>query len=153
MVSRFDSGRQRCGLVTWYMMTTTKYSVDDDYWTREESTPAKKGRPTTVESHTVDVILTIDPTKDMGYGRKKYTVHIFHTNADSPVALYAMQHRWKGNFWQKHKQIDWCDVPLPVKCRVEQIVACNGIDDLDPGHRLIGEGGRDPWTRNGDENE
>lgn len=134
-------------------MTTTKYSIDDDYWTREESTPETKGSPTTVESHTVDVILTVDATKDMGYGREKYSVDISHRNADAPVALYAIEHRWKGNFWQRKMEWDWCDVPLPVKCRVEQVVECNGISDLDPGVRTIGEGGRDPWTRNGDENE
>jgi hypothetical protein len=126
---------------------STKYEISDEYWNRANEVMCEKEPPTTVKSHTVAVIMTVDENAEMGYGREKYSVQINHSTSDAPVALYAMQYRWKGNYWQKQRQIDWCDVPVSVKRETEQVVECNGINDLDPGHRLIGEGGRDPWRQ------
>ncbi len=124
----------------------TKYSVPDDHWEDEDDGPVESNAPTSIESHTVDVILTTDPTEDMGYGRKKFTAHIAHKD-DGPVVLYFTRHRWKGNFWRDIEELDWRDVPGSVKRQVAAVVACDGVDDLDPGHRLVEEGGRSTWQR------
>lgn len=101
--------------------------------------------PTSIDSHTVDVILTTDPDEEMGYGREKYTTKLVHDD-DGLRVLYCVEHRWKGNFWRDIREWDWCDVPHPVRERVASVVDCDGVDDLNPGVRLIGEGGRCSWT-------
>lgn len=124
----------------------SKYSVPDDHWeSREERELAES--PARVDTHSVEVILTTDPTEKYGYGREKYTVHIVHDGEDAPYALYATEHRWKGNFWRDVKDIDWHDVPGTVRKQVACVVACNGVNDLHPGHRVIGEGGESRWKR------
>ena len=123
----------------------TKYSVPDDYWDRKDE-PADEYSPTTVDSHNVDVILTTDPTETMGYGREKYTAHIVHDDEGVRV-LYFTKHRWKGNYWRDVRDLDWLDVPGSVRQQVAAVVACDGVDDLDPGVRVIGEGGRSTWRQ------
>lgn len=126
---------------------TAKYDVPDDHWEEddEDDNDGYDDDRTSIQSHEVDVVLTTDPTEDMGYGRERYTVHISHTNDDAPYALYATKHRWKGNYWRDYKRIDWQDVPKRVRDRTADVVACDGPQDLHPGHRLIGEGGEKTW--------
>lgn len=127
----------------------TKYGdmiPDDHTWEDEDEGPVEPGAPTSVDSHTVDVILTTDPTENMGYGRKKFTAHISHKD-DGPVVLYFTRHRWKGNFWRDIEELDWRDVPGSVKRQVAAVVACDSVEDLNPGHRLVEEGGRSTWQR------
>jgi hypothetical protein len=128
------------------MTDGTKYGdrIPDDYWDEDDEQDAES--PASLESHEVDVILTTDPTEDMGYGREKYTIHIGHDFEDSPVAVFATEHRWKGNFWRDVRQIDWHDVPGAVKREVADVVDCDGVNDLHPGRRVVGEGGRSTWT-------
>ena len=133
----------------------TKYSISEDHqWPDEKKREAEERglSSTTVESHEVDIIHTTDPSEDMGYGRDKYTVHIANDGLDdddTPYAVYATKHRWKGNFWRDVLDIDWCDLPTTVQRRVASVVACDDLDDLDPGVRVIGEDGRSTWRERG----
>ena len=132
----------------------SKYSVPDDYWEPDEPEEADYS-PTSIDSHKIDVVLTTDPTETMGYGREKYTATLSH-DEDGPTVLYFIKHRWKGNFWRDIRRLDWLDVPGSVRQQVADIVACDGVDDLDPGVRLIDEGGESTWRElkkevNGDE--
>lgn len=129
----------------------SKYSVPDDHW-KEDDEPDPES-PASINSHKIDVILTTDPTEKHGYGREKYTVHIGHDFDDSPVAVFAIEHRWKGNYWRDVKQIDWHDVPGAVKQQVAHVVDCEGVGDLHPGHRLVGEGGESTWREKGRESD
>ena len=129
----------------------TKYSVPDDYWEQDEQAESEY-TPTHVDAHKVDVILTTDPTETMGYGREKYTTHIVHDDEGVRV-LYVTKHRWKGNYWRDIRDLDWLDVPGSVRQQVAAVVACDGVDDLDPGVRVIGEGGRSTWRQHKDEDE
>ena len=118
----------------------SKYSVPDDYWEKDEPDYS----PTHVHSHKIDVILTTDPTESMGYGREKYTAHLTH-DEDGPTVLYFTEHRWKGNYWRDIRRWDWKDVPGSVRQQIAAVVACDGVTDLDPGVRLINEGGESTW--------
>lgn len=130
-----------------------KYNIPDDHEWADEQTEDFTESPVTVKSHDVDIIHTIDPTEDYGYGRDKYTVHITNDNERerSPYALYATKHRWKGNFWRETLEVDWRDLPNVVQRRVASVVACKGVADLDSGSRLIDKEGRNPWQREGDD--
>lgn len=122
----------------------SKYTVPDGHWDRDEDRPDPES-PARIEAHDVEVIFTFDPTEGRGYGRTKYTIHIGHDFEDSPVAVFATEHRWKGNFWRDVRQIDWHDLPGSVQQQVATVVACGGVGDLHPGERVIGEGGESTW--------
>lgn len=128
----------------------TKYEVPDDHWEEEQEDEEESNEsPVRVESHDVDVILTVDPDHDhadMGYGREKYTVRLVDDDEDAPYALYCIEHKWKGNYWRDVKELDWRDIPTEVQLRVAEVVDCAGVDDLDSGVRLVEEGGRSTWT-------
>lgn len=120
----------------------TKYEIGDDHEWYDEKKARKereeREKRTTLDTHKVDVVHQYgdDPMWD----RRKYTVHIKHRDADSPIGLYAIPHRWKGNFWREYEfenWVDWCDLPYPVRERVADVVACDGVDDLDPGCRVV----------------
>lgn len=130
----------------------TKYGdrLKDHDWTSDDPEGPESESPASLESHEVDVILTTDPTATDGYGREKYTIHVDHGFEDSPVAVFATKHRWKGNFWRDVKQIDWHDVPGAVQQTVADVVDCDGVGDLHPGRRVVGEGGRSTWTTHED---
>lgn len=125
----------------------SKYSVSDDHWNEDEEPDPES--PVSIDSHTVDVILTTDPTEKHGYGREKYTVYVTHSFDDSPVVTHAIEHRWKGNYWREVREWDWHDVPGAVKKQVAHVVDCEGARDLHPGDRLVGEGGDSTFTRGG----
>lgn len=127
----------------------TKYSVPDDHWDDSDDSTAEFS-PVHVDSHTVDVIHTTDPNESMGYGRDRYSAHVTHGD-DGPTVLYFTKHRWKGNYWREHLELDWRDTPGVVRRQVADVVACDGVDDLDPGHRLIDEGGEACWASPNDE--
>jgi hypothetical protein len=127
----------------------TKYSIPDDYWDRDTEEQAPCESPTTVDSHDVDVIFTTDPHAAHGYGREKYTAHLVH-NDNGATVLFFTKHRWAGNFWRETKELDWRDVPRVVKRQVAAVVACDDVDELAPGHRLVDEGGEHTWKRFGE---
>lgn len=132
----------------------TKYEIPDDHeWADEQEPDEDVQDRTSVQSHEVDIIYTVDPNEDMGYGREKYTVHLTHGKDRDPIALYVLEHRWKGNYWREHTEWDWRDIPMPVKKRVASIVDCAGVEDLKPERRLVDEGGETAWQRRGDESE
>lgn len=129
----------------------TKYEIADDHeWADEKQADDPAESPVSVDSHTVDIIHTTNPDADMGYGRDKYTVHIVDEsswNDGTPYATHAVKHRWKGNFWRETKQVDWRDLPPIVRKRVLSLVPCLA---LDPGCRLVDEGGRSVWSERQD---
>lgn len=122
----------------------TKYSVPDEHWENEDHAEDEE-RPTSIESHEIDVILTTDPTEDMGYGREKYTAHIVHKG--SPEILYITQHRWKGNYWREWKDWDSQDVSQLVKEQVADALGYQFAEDLENDVRVIGEGGMSCYNR------
>lgn len=125
-----------------------KYNVPDGHWDRDDDNDESEYSPTTIDTHRVAVILTTDPHEKMGYGRKKYTAHLTH-DEDGPTVLYFTRSRWKGNFWREIEELDWLDVPGVVRQQVASVVACDGVDELSPGVRLIEEGGESVWGRDG----
>lgn len=125
--------------------TETKYSVPDDHWDEDQQDDERDSQHARVKAHDVEVVLTTDPDADMGYGREKWTARLQHDDGDV-YCLYAVEHRWKGNYWRDVTRWDWCDVPAPVRARVAAVVDCDGPDDLEPGVRVIGEGGESTWT-------
>lgn len=128
----------------------TKYQISDDHeWADEQrDREAREYDPTSLESHTVDVVLTTDQDERYGYGRERYTVHVGHDEDNAPYVVYAVEHTWKGNYWRETREWDWRDIPGSVRQRATSVVA--GADspaDLDSGYRLIDEGGRPTWRR------
>ena len=122
-----------------------KYSVPDDHWQNDEE-PDRGDSPAKLDTIEVNVILTTDPHADMGYGREKYTAHVVHDDTDGLYVLHVVEHRWKGNFWRDIRDWDWKDAPGLVRERVASVVDCDGVDDLDPGVRLVDEGGESTWS-------
>lgn len=129
------------------MSDDTKYGdrIDDGHWENDEDEPDPTS-PADIKRHEVDVILTTDPHEQDGYGREKYTAHVSHRHDDSPIVLYATEHRWKSNYWRNVEDIDWHDVPGAVQKQVAAVVDCDGRRDLHPGTRVVGEDGRSTWT-------
>lgn len=130
----------------------SKYDVPDDYWEEREERQKdpETGSRTSVQSFEVEVIYTVDPDEDMGYGREKYTARLTHDGEDGLRALYVVEHKWKGNYWRDTRRWDWRDVPAPVRRQVADVVHCGHVGDLDPGVRLIDEGGESTWRRESD---
>lgn len=126
---------------------STKYSVPDGHWDEDDVQEENDAHPTDyIKSHTVDVYADDEPDPKDNYGRTKYTAHITYRDGE-PSALYVVSHRWKGNFWRDIKDLDWRETPSEVKRRVASVVACDGVDDLDPGVRLIEEEGVSRWEK------
>jgi len=61
---------------------------------------------------------------DDGSGRgRRFDVHLSHGHDWTPLATLVYEMRWKGSYWRRGQQIDWADVPVPVRQRVAEIVA------------------------------
>lgn len=127
----------------------SKYEVPDGHWDKyeEKEAEADGGPPVTVDHHEVSVILTTDPTEDMGYGREKYDAIITYGDDRGPEVLYVVEHRWKGNYWRDTTNWDWQDVPGPVRHKVASLLPVDGPEDLESGVRLIDEGGESRWEK------
>lgn len=123
----------------------TKYTIPDDHWDEDEVEEETEAHPTQyIDSHEVNVYVDDEPDPDDNYDRTKYTAHITYRDGE-PSVLYFTTHRWKGNYWRDKTDLDWRDAPGIVKQRVAAVVACDGVDDLNPGVRLVEEGGRSRW--------
>lgn len=126
-------------------VTETKYTIPDDHWDEADREPDEDAHPTQyIDSHEVNVFVDDVPDPEDNYDRTKYTAHVTYRDGE-PSVLYFTTHRWKGNFWRDKTDIDWQEAPQTVKERVAAVVACDGVDDLDPGVRLIDDDGRDRW--------
>lgn len=124
----------------------SKYSVPDDHWERDEPEVEADDRMH-VENHEIEVVYTTDPDEKYGYGRKKYSVTITYDDERGAEALRAITHRWKGNYWRDTLDLDWQDVPGPVRQKVASLLPVDGPDDLDSGVRLFDEGGESRWEK------
>ncbi|RQG93713.1 hypothetical protein [Natrarchaeobius oligotrophus] len=128
-------------------MTDTKYSVPDGHWD-DDPEPEPELERTRVSDHEIDVIFVTDPGADMGYGREKYTATIrYDDETGEPYVLFAVEHRWKGNYWRDVTDWDWRDVPEPVRRQIAAVLPVDSPDDLDDGVRVIGEGGECRWEK------
>lgn len=126
----------------------TKYGdmIENHEWT-DPDPEADGGERTTVKNHEIEVIYTTDPSEDGGYGREKYTAHVSYEDDGTPYVLYAIKHRWKGNYWRDTHDYDWRDVPGPVRQQVAAMLPVDGPDDLDCGTRMVDEGGESRWEK------
>ena len=123
----------------------TKYTIPEDHWAEADRDPETDAHPTQyIDSHEVAVYVDDVSNPEDNYDRTKYTVQITYNDGE-PTFLYATAHRWKGNYWRDKVDYDWRETPQEVKARVAAVVACDGVDALDPGVRLIDEDGRDRW--------
>jgi len=92
----------------------TKYGTDlDDHdWSEPEPEPEAADR-TSLDDHELSVVYTTNPDDSQGYGREKYTVTIrYDDESGAPYVLYAVEYRWKGNYWRDTTDWDWRDVVL-----------------------------------------
>lgn len=123
----------------------TKYTVPDDHWDEEDVEEENDAHPTEyIASHEVAVYVDDEPDPDDNYDRTKWTAHVTYRDGE-PSVLYFTTHRWKGNYWRDQYDYDWRETPDVVKRRVASVVACDGVDDLDPEVRLIDEEGVNRW--------
>lgn len=129
------------------MTDNTKYGdrIADHEWTEPDEGVEQPER-TTVKNHEIDVIYTVDPDEDMGYGREKYTAHIRHEDGD-PTVLYVVEHRWKGNYWRDTTDWSFLDVPEPVRQRVAAVLPVDSPNELDPETRLMDKDGESRWEK------
>lgn len=101
-----------------------------------------------VDGHEVDVIYITDPGETGGYGRERYTATInYDDETGDPYVLFVVKHRWKGNYWRDSLDMDWRDVPGPVRQQIAAVLPVNGPNALDCGHRMIDEGGESRWEK------
>jgi hypothetical protein len=130
-------------------MSDTKYGdrLEDHDWSGPELEAETTDR-THVKNHEIDVIYVTDPAEDMGYGREKYTATIrYDDETGDPYVLYAVEHRWKGNYWRDTTDWDWRDLPEPVRQQVAAALPVESPDELDSGTRLMDEGGESRWEK------
>lgn len=125
----------------------TKYGseIEDHDWSKPDvETPER----TSIKNHEVDVIYTVDPDADMGYGRKKYTATIrYDDETEAPYVLYVVEHKWKGNYWRDVTDWDYRDIPKPVKEAIAAKLPVDGPDTLQTEPRLMDEGGESRWQK------
>lgn len=120
----------------------TKYGnrIPDGHWEQDDDeedgeSDTDSQQRTTVDSQIVDVIWRTDP-RDL-----RFDVHVSHGDHRwSPVASFASRyHRIaESNQWDPMGEVDWVDLPVPVRRRVADVVA--GVDsheELDPETRII----------------
>lgn len=129
--------------------SNTKYGemIADYDWSKPEPADDQNSIPVTVTDHKIDLVFTTDPDETHGYGREKYTVTIKYEDGLDPEVLYAIKHRWKGNYWRDTHDLDWLDVPEPVRVTVASLLPVGGPDDLNNGVRLFDEGGESRWEK------
>jgi hypothetical protein len=123
-----------------------KYSVPDGHWEKDEPEVEHDDR-LHVKGHEIEVVYTYDPDEKHGYGREMYTVTITYDDEHGTEALYAIKHRWKGNYWRDVLDLDWQDVPEPVRQKVASLLPVDGPDELESGVRLFDEGGESRWEK------
>ncbi|AEH39487.1 hypothetical protein [Halopiger xanaduensis] len=131
--------------------SNTKYGdqIADHEWTEDgpDDDPDEHER-TSIDGHEIDVIYTTDPGETGRYGREKYTATVsYDDETGEPHILYVVKHRWKGNYWRDVTDLDWRDVPEPVREQVAATLPVDGPDALDSGVRLIEEGGESRWEK------
>lgn len=127
------------------MSRETKYSVPDGHWDEDDESEETPER-TQVHSHEIEVYYDTEPDPEDNYGREMYTVTVT-CNDDGPSVLYAVEHRWKGNYWRDVTDWDWRDLPGPVRQCVANALPVESPDDLDGGVRLMDEGGESRWEK------
>lgn len=128
----------------------TKYGdrLDNDQWDEPEPEPDGGDARARITDHELDVYYDADPDPEDNYDRERYTVAIrYDDETDDPYVLYAVEHRWKGNYWRDVTDWDWQDVPEPVRERVAAALPVESPTDLESGVRLIDAGGESRWEK------
>lgn len=127
-------------------MTDTKYGdrIPEDAWVDQEEDVPDRAR---VKTHTIELYYDDEPGTNDNYQRTKYELRIAYTDTGEPYALYAISHRWKGNYWRDMLDLDYRDLPTAVKETVASKLPVDHPDDLQHEHRLIPEGGENRWQK------
>lgn len=126
----------------------TKYGemIADHEWSEpEENEPTPDTRVKSIE---LDIYHDTEPDPDDNYAVERYTVNIsFEKDSGDPFVLYAIEHRWKGNYWRDTTDWDWRDLPDGVRQAVANQMSVESPDELDGGARLMDEGGESRWEK------
>lgn len=134
-------------------MSDHKYSVPDDHWESDEP----EGPPEWIEDTSARDVEFDVQLHDEGYQTdERWTIHC--TDRDEPdelVALYAIEHTNKGNYWRdghhKRDAVDFIDLPAPVKRRTAAVLN-RDLSEITPDTRVIHrEDGTGFGDREGDE--
>lgn len=131
------------------MTENTKYGdrIPDDAWVQEEE-PQEDPDRTSVKSHKIEIIYDDVPEPEDNYDRTKYKLHIWYDDEDdTPQVFHAVTYRWKGNYWRDILDLDFRDVPTPVKEEVASRLPVNSVADLETRERVIDEGGENRWKK------
>lgn len=128
------------------MSRDTEYGdqIADDAWVAEE--PEKPDR-TSVASHEIEVIYTVDPDADMGYGREKYSANIQYDDTGEPYVLFVVEHKWKSNYWRDTTDWDYRDIPEPVRQRIATELPVASPKELEPDVRTMDEDGESRFQK------
>lgn len=124
----------------------TKYGdqLEGKQWSEgRQDEGAEEEAWTSAGAVSLEIIHLFDPSQDHGFGRRKYELHVNPPEEDQEewVVLYATTHRWKGNYWRKSGEEDWQDLPGIVKAKAADVLPVDTPSDLDPGIRLVDDGG------------
>ena len=115
----------------------SKYEIEDGHWDKPEETEPPAWKEDTSAELEVDVVL-----QEQGYqNNRKWTVHFSdHVDDGRMVAIFAVEHRNKGNYWREGKinrdAIDFVDLPLVCRQRVADMVN-REIQAITPEKMLI----------------
>lgn len=126
----------------------TKYGerIEGHDWSNQE--PDEPEARTRVDSHELDVYHDTEPEPDDNYGRERYTIRItYDRESGKPYVLYAVEHRWKGNYWRDITDWDWRDLPPSVRQCVADVLPVDSPAALNSGVRLMEEGGESRWEK------
>lgn len=132
-------------MVMW-MSENTKYGeqIADHDWSK----PMPETPDRTSINHDIEVIYTTDPDADMGYGREKYTAGVrYDDKTGEPYILYAIEHKWKGNYWRDVTDWDFRDIPDPVRQAIASKLPVSSPTELETEQRLMDKDGESRWEK------
>lgn len=128
--------------------SSTKYgdSIADHDWSAPEQD--EQTSDTRVKSIELQIWHETVPEPEDRYEIEMYEVTVtFDTDTGEPYVLYAIEYRWKGNYWRDITDWDWRDLPNGVRNEVADSLCVDSPDDLDAGARLVDEGGESRWEK------
>lgn len=144
-----NQGRHSTEVLSMTERSTTKYGegLRDHDWSQPQPDVDHPGR-LNVKSHDIEVIYTVDGSKDMGYGREKYKANIkYDDETGEPYVLYVIEYKWKGNYWRDTTDWDFRDIPGPVRQQIAAKLPVERAQDLEPETRLMDEDGESRWQK------
>lgn len=126
----------------------SKYEIPDDHEWADEKQQQEPSKLTRVRSHDIEVYHDTEPDPKDNYERERYTLTVsYDDETGDPYVLYAVEHRWKGNYWRDITDWDWRDLPDAVRESVTTALPVESPAELDSGVRLMDEGGESRWEK------